>query len=212
MSISELRRDYARESLDERDVDADPIVQFERWFHQARNAELLEPNAMALATADASGVPSVRMVLLKAADANGFVFFTNYESRKGKELDANPHASLCFWWDALQRQVRVSGPVSRVSTEESREYFVSRPHGSQLGAWASHQSSVLGSRGQLELEMARLSEQYPEGSAVPLPPIWGGYRLAPHSMEFWQGRSSRLHDRIAYERKNGVWTILRLSP
>lgn len=212
MSISELRRDYARESLDERDVDPNPIVQFERWFHQARTAELLEPNAMALATADAKGVPSVRMVLLKGADADGFVFFTNYESHKGKELAANPRASLCFWWDALQRQVRVSGSVTQVSPAESQEYFQSRPHGSQVGAWASRQSSVLASREQLELEMARLSEQYPEGSAVPLPPTWGGYRLSPDSIEFWQGRQSRLHDRIAYERTNGSWTILRLSP
>jgi len=212
VSIAELRRDYAREALDERDVDADPIVQFQHWFHQARNAELLEPNAMALATADTNGVPSVRMVLLKGADADGFVFFTNYESNKGKDLTANPRASLCFWWDALQRQVRVSGSVARVSVAESQEYFQSRPHGSQVGAWASRQSSVLASREQLELEMARLSEQYPEGSVVPLPPTWGGYRLVPDSIEFWQGRQSRLHDRIAYERKNGSWTILRLSP
>jgi pyridoxamine 5'-phosphate oxidase len=212
MSLADLRRDYALESLTERDVDPDPIRQFERWFEQARRAELLEPNAMSLATSTLDGHPSVRVVLLKGFDARGFVFFTDYRSRKGMELEANPRASLCFWWDALQRQVRVTGTASRVSTSESSAYFRTRPHGSRIGAWASHQSSRLASREALESEVARHFAKYPEGSDVPLPHHWGGYRVAPDAIEFWQGRQSRLHDRITYVRGNGGWQIERLSP
>jgi pyridoxamine 5'-phosphate oxidase len=212
MSLADLRRDYTRESLTERDVDADPIRQFERWFEQARRAELLEPNAMSLATSTPDGAPSVRVVLLKGVDARGFVFFTDYRSRKGAELDANPRASLCFWWDALQRQVRVTGTAARTSNAESAEYFRTRPHGSRIGAWASHQSSRIASREALEQEVARHLATYPDGTNVPLPHHWGGYRVAPGAMEFWQGRPNRLHDRIVYVRGVAGWEIERLSP
>lgn len=212
MSLADLRQEYTRESLTERDVDADPIQQFGRWFAQAQNAGLVEANAMALATSTSDGRPSVRMVLLKGADTNGFVFFTDYRSRKGRELTENPRASLCIWWDVLQRQVRIEGTVSRIPVAESLNYFSSRPYGSQVGAWASLQSSVLMARDVLEREVARFLELYPEGTDVPLPHHWGGYRLAPESIEFWQGRQSRLHDRIVYERQGDGWTIGRLSP
>jgi len=212
MSLADLRQEYTRESLTERDVDADPIGQFGRWFAQAQNAGLVEPNAMALATATSDGRPSVRMVLLKGADAAGFVFFTDYRSRKGRELTENPRASLCMWWDVLQRQVRIEGTVSRVSAAESLKYFSTRPYGSQVGAWASMQSSMLVARDMLEREVAKFLEKYPEGTEVPLPHHWGGYRLAPEAIEFWQGRKSRLHDRIVYTRQDSGWIIGRLSP
>ncbi len=173
MSLSELRRDYALQSLTERDVDPDPIRQFTAWFDQAQSAELLEPNAMSLATSTPDGHPSVRMVLLKAVDARGFVFFTDYRSRKGGELDASPHAALCFWWDALQRCVRVTGSVSRVSREESAEYFRTRPYGSRIGAWASRQSARVAARDELEREVARYSAEFPENGTVPLPDFTG---------------------------------------
>lgn len=210
MDLAALRRDYARESLTERDVDPDPIAQFEKWFEEALHAEMIEPNAMTLATSTSDGRPSARIVLLKGADAKGFVFFTDYRSRKGAELEANPHVSLCFWWDALQRQVRITGTVARVSREESETYFRTRPRGSRIGAWASRQSSALASREVLEKEVERLDSAYSED--VPLPPHWGGYRVAPDAIEFWQGRPSRLHDRIVYTRDGGNWGIGRLSP
>lgn len=212
MSIAHLRKEYARESLSERDVHPDPIQQFGHWFEQARAAELMEPNAMALATVSTTGQPSVRMVLLKEYSERGFVFYTDYRSRKGLELAANARAGLCFWWDALQRQVRINGSVEQVAREEAAEYYKSRPHGSRVGAWASHQSQVLPSRETLEQAVARLDTQHPEGSDVPLPPHWGGYRVIPQEMEFWQGRPSRLHDRIHYARGAGGWTRERLSP
>ncbi len=212
MSLADLRQEYSRESLSERDVDANPIRQFDRWFAQAKNAGLLEPNAMALATSTSDGHPSVRMVLLKGADAAGFVFFTDYRSRKGLELTDNPRAALCMWWDVLQRQVRIEGTIERISPAESLTYFSTRPYGSQVGAWASLQSSVLIARDLLEREVAKYFEKYPEGTEVPLPHHWGGYRLTPQSIEFWQGRPSRLHDRIVYSRAGDAWTIGRLSP
>jgi len=210
MDLAGLRRDYARESLSERDVAADPIAQFEKWFSQAQGAGSVEPNAMTLATSTPDGHPSARIVLLKGVDANGFVFFTDYRSRKGAELESNPHVSLCFWWGELQRQVRVTGTVARASREESDAYYRTRPHGSRIGAWASHQSAPLASREPLEREVARLEKLYPND--VPLPPHWGGYRVTPETIEFWQGRPSRLHDRIVYTREGGAWKIGRLSP
>ena len=210
MDIADLRLEYSRESLTERDADPDPVAQFEKWFEQALHAGIVEPNAMTLATSTRDGRPSARIVLLKGLDASGFVFFTDYRSAKGGEVDANPHVSLCFWWDVLQRQVRVAGSVARVSREESEAYFRTRPHGSRIGAWASYQSAPLASRESLEREVERIRRAHPDD--VPLPPHWGGYRVTPESFEFWQGRQSRLHDRIVYARAGGNWQVGRLSP
>ena len=211
LDLAALRRDYALATLDERDVDADPIRQFERWFADAAAAQVPEPNAMTLSTATRDGVPSARIVLLKGVDANGFAFYTDYRSRKGAELAENPLAALTFLWKEIERQVRITGSVSRVSTQESEAYFRTRPPGSRLGAWASHQSAVLASREELEARVQDVIGRFPDGD-VPLPPHWGGFRVAPDEIEFWQGRPDRLHDRLLYRRGERGWEISRLSP
>lgn len=211
MSISHLREEYRRARLDESDVAVNPFEQFDRWFAEARTAELLEPNAMALATADAAGRPSVRMVLLKEADPRGFVFFTDYRSRKGGELEANAHAALCFWWAPLERQLRISGRVERISAEESAAYYRTRPRGSRLGAWSSVQSAVLTDREELEARVEAAEREYP-GEDIPTPPHWGGFRVVAEEFEFWQGRASRLHDRLRYLPAGSGWRVDRLSP
>ena len=211
MSIADLRTDYRRAALSETEVADDPIVQFTRWFDEAVQAQVHEPNAMCLATATPDAYPSARMVLLKGVDARGFVFYTDYRSRKGQELADNPCASLCFFWAELERQVRIAGAVQRVSRAEAEAYFQSRPLPSRLGAWTSMQSSVLTSRDQLEAEPAGITARFGDGP-VPLPEHWGGFRVVPEAIEFWQGRPSRLHDRIQFRREAGAWVRRRLSP
>ncbi|MBE9179152.1 pyridoxamine 5'-phosphate oxidase [Oculatella sp. LEGE 06141] len=212
LSIADLRRNYALRELRESDVDSDPFRQFQRWFDEAIAAELPEPNAMTLATATETGMPSARVVLLKGFDQRGFVFYTNYNSRKGKELSQNPRAGLVFWWAELERQVRIEGTVERVSSDESDAYFHSRPIGSQLGAWVSDQSQTIPSRQVLEERLQALQTKYQDGD-VSRPPHWGGFRVVPQAIEFWQGRPSRLHDRLLYSRVEGDrWQLERLSP
>jgi pyridoxamine 5'-phosphate oxidase len=211
VDLAALRREYAHSVLTEGDADADPVRQFERWFADALAAEVVEPNAMTLATATRDGVPSARIVLLKGVDARGFVFYTDYRSRKSAELTENPLAALVFLWKEIERQVRIVGAVARVSAAESEAYYRSRPLGSRLGAWASHQSSVLGNRADLEQRLADIATRYADGD-VPLPPHWGGFRVVPDEIEFWQGRPSRLHDRLRYQRAASGWVISRLSP
>ena len=206
-----MRREYAREGLAEADVDADPVVQFGRWFEQAEQGGLLEPHAMTLATATPDGRPSARMVLLRGFDERGFCFYTNYQSRKGDELAANPRAALVFWWDKLERQVRIEGRGERTSRAESEEYFASRPPGSQLSAAASPQSRVIDGRATLERRVTELATGQRDGQ-VPLPEFWGGYRLAHEVVEFWQGRPNRLHDRLRYRRAGSGWKLERLAP
>jgi len=213
LNIADLRRDYHRAALDERDVDRDPVRQFERWLGEAIRAEIPEPTAMTLATADRAGRPSARIVLLKGVSAGGFVFYTNYESRKGVELAVRPEAALLFHWVELERQVRVEGRVGKVLEGESDAYFASRPWKSRLGAWASPQSRVIADRALLERELAAAEQRFGvHGGDMPRPPHWGGYRLAPDRIEFWQGRESRLHDRIQYRADTGQWRIERLAP
>ena len=211
MSIADIRREYALARLDEKSVSHDPMVEFARWFAEAQEARVEEVNAMTLATASSDGAPSARIVLLKAFDASGFVFFTDYRSRKGEELEANPRAALVFFWSELERQVRITGSVTRTSAKESASYFRTRPLGSRLGAWVSHQSLVIPSRTPLETGMREAEARF-SGGEVPLPPYWGGYRVAPQAIEFWQGRESRLHDRIRYARIGDRWKVERLSP
>ena len=211
MAITDLRQEYGKAGLLEKDLAKDPFRQFEQWFQEAEAAKLHEPNAMVLGTVGRDGQPSARTVLLKGVDKRGFVFYTNYNSRKSCELESNPRAGLVFPWIALERQVIVEGTVTRVSREEAEVYFHSRPRASRLAAWASPQSTVIAGRVVLE-ESFRVTEKKFAGEEVPLPPQWGGWRLAPEAVEFWQGRRSRLHDRLRYRREtNGTWVIERLA-
>lgn len=211
LDIKNLRKEYRLKKLDVEDLNANPIVQFEAWFNEAHKAELIEANAMILATASASAKPSSRTVLLKGIDAKGLLFFTNYESRKAKELRENPFASVTFLWKELERQVIVEGRVEQISREESAAYFATRSRGSQLSVWTSHQGEVIPSRAVLEEAYAHVAKEN-EGKAVPLPPYWGGFRLLPSYFEFWQGRENRLHDRFRYELEGDVWDLKRLAP
>ncbi len=211
MNVHGSRQDFNRLSLTEGELDPDPIRQFHCWFEAATLSEIPEPNAMVLATAAADGRPSARVVLLRGYDDRGFVFFTNYDSRKGRELAANPHAALVFHWHDLERQVRVEGAVAQVTLEESDAYFQSRPASSRLGAWASRQSEVIAGREILEGRVRALELQYAD-SQIPRPEHWGGYCVVPTVLEFWQGRPSRLHDRLRYTRCEGGWLIERLAP
>jgi pyridoxamine 5'-phosphate oxidase len=211
MDLSRLRKSYFRGVLERDRLEPDPVKQFERWFAEALSAGLVEPSAMALATADADGRPSVRMVLLKEVSQAGFVFYTNYQSRKARELAMNPFAALCFYWEALERQVRIEGEVEKLPEALSDAYFQSRPRGSQLGAWASPQSQMMASRAELEARLRALEAEYAE-RPVPRPPFWGGYLLRPTALEFWQGRENRLHDRFRYTREDAGWRLERLAP
>ncbi|WP_188277287.1 pyridoxamine 5'-phosphate oxidase [Streptomyces sp. CBMA152] len=209
-----MRRQYRTTLLDEADLAATPMAQFARWFKEAVTAGLHEPNAMVVATATPDGHPSTRTVLLKAYDDRGFVFYTNYTSRKARELTANPHISLLFPWHQIARQIIVTGTATQVPREETEAYFRTRPHGSQLGAWASAQSTVIASRDELTRQYEELATQYPEGGPeIPVPPNWGGYRVVPETVELWQGHENRLHDRLRYVTDGaGAWQVERLSP
>ena len=215
MDIGDMRRDFESDGLDRDQLDDNPVRQFQVWFEDARKANILEPNAMSLATAGNDGLPDLRTVLLKYFDDSGFVFYTNYGSRKAREMEQNPQAALLFPWLGLNRQVRIQGKVEKVSKTESLRYFASRPRGSQIGAWVSEQSKAITSRGLLEQKVAEIKRKFTDGE-VPLPSFWGGFRVVPHSIEFWQGRPSRLHDRFEYNRDdqgdNKPWTIERLQP
>src|SRR2546423_4771065 len=209
--IADIRKDYMLQTLDESNVEDDAIDQFSKWWNEAVNSAIDEVNAMTLATASRDGVPSARIVLLKDYDERGFVFFTNYNSEKGNELKANPYAALVFFWKELERQIRIQGVIEKISSEESDIYFFSRPVGSRIGAWASHQSTVIDSRKILEENIKLYTEQF--GENIPRPPHWGGYRIMPFVIEFWQGRSNRLHDRLRYSKNDNMnWKIERLAP
>jgi len=211
MSIADIRKEYKLKSLGEEDVDIDAIKQFTIWWNDALDSEITEVNAMTLATVSKEGIPSARIVLLKGYDENGFVFYTNYNSKKGHELKNNKHATILFFWKELERQVNITGTVEKVSEKESDDYFFIRPAASRIGAWSSPQSTVISSRKVLEENEIKFREQY--GNDAPRPPHWGGYRLKPQTIEFWQGRASRLHDRLLYSlQENGSWKIERLAP
>jgi pyridoxamine 5'-phosphate oxidase len=210
MSIADLRQEYMLSGLAEAEADRDPIAQFERWFKEALEAGVPLANAMTLATVTAEGAPDARVVLLKGIESGGFVFYTNYASRKGRQLAQRPVACLVFLWTPLERQVRIEGVAEKVPAQDSEAYFRSRPLGSRLSAWASPQSEPVADRAALERALAEMESRY--GTEPPRPPHWGGYRLAPHAIEFWQGRENRLHDRLLYRRRNGGWTIERLAP
>lgn len=211
-NISDLRKEYTKASLDIESALRNPFEQFEKWFNEAQNGQLPEPNAMVLSTVDTDGQPFQRTVLMKALEENGIVFYTNYKSRKAKQIEANNKVNILFPWFAMERQVAIQGVAVKVSNKESLSYFLSRPHGSQLGAWVSQQSQVISSRSILEMKLAEMKQKFKEGK-VPLPDFWGGYRIEPTSFEFWQGRQNRLHDRLLYEKQaDGSWQISRLSP
>lgn len=209
--ISSLRKEYTQATLDIDTVNQSPFLQFDRWFDEAVKSELIEPNAMVLATADLKGELSQRTVLLKAFDEQGFVFYTNYSSRKARQINENNRTSILFPWYGLERQVSIIGSAEKVSLQESMNYFFSRPEGSQLGAWVSQQSSVITSRSILEQKLQELKDKFKKGK-IPFPDFWGGYRIIPTSIEFWQGRPNRLHDRIRYTKTDNEWLIERLSP
>ncbi len=206
-----MRREFESSGLNEEDLNQDPIIQFENWFQDARNAGILEPNAMSLATVDNTGQPTLRTVLLKYFDEHGFVFFTNYESRKAQNIEAHPQAAALFPWIGLNRQVSVQGKVRRISKAESFKYFSSRPRESQIGAWVSDQSKAINSRGLLEQKLAEMKRKFGDGK-IPLPSFWGGYQIVPERIEFWQGRPHRLHDRFEYLKEESGWTTQRLQP
>ena len=210
-TISAIRQEYLLASLQEEDTFDDPILQFQKWFQEAVDSAIDEVNAMTLATVDASHKPHARIVLLKGVEENQFIFFTNYHSHKGQQIDLNSSATLVFFWKELQRQVRIEGVIEKISEKESTNYFHSRPIESQIGAWASHQSALLEKREDLEARYVALTKKY-ENEMVPKPPHWGGYALKPTSIEFWQGRASRLHDRIYYEKQDSSWKKMRLNP
>jgi pyridoxamine 5'-phosphate oxidase len=209
--IAHLRKDYTLNGLDLQDILQSPIEQFKKWFGESLSAEVIEPNAMFLSTVSPEGYPQGRIVLLKDVDDSGFTFYTNYNSHKGADLAAHPVAALTFWWAELERQVRIIGKVEKVSEAESDAYFSIRPRGSQLGAWVSSQSNVIENREVLTDKLAKFEKQF-DNQPVPRPPHWGGYRVIPHEIEFWQGRPSRLHDRIRYQYQTDEWKIERLSP
>jgi pyridoxamine 5'-phosphate oxidase len=212
MSLADLRRDYALASLERSDLLDDPIAQFERWFAQAVEAQVHEPNAMTLATVDATAAPDARIVLLKGVDARGFTFFTDYRSQKGAQIALQAPVALVFFWPELERQIRIRGTATRLSADESAAYYHSRPRGSRIGAWASEQSSILSDRRVLDERVQMIEAQFPDDTPPPLPPHWGGFLVAPSQLEFWQGRSSRLHDRLRYRQDGARWVIERLSP
>ncbi len=212
LNLEDLREDYNRDQLTIEYTDSNPLIQFQRWFKAALASTVKEPNAMTLATVGADHRPKARIVLLKQVDDTGFVFYTNYDSQKGQDMAANPFASLVFFWDALQRQVRIAGRVEKITSEESQAYFQSRPKGSQIGATVSPQSQVIPDREGLKTKVAALEAQYGNAEVLPLPSNWGGDRLVPDKVEFWQGRSSRLHDRIRYRLVGGEWERDRLAP
>ena len=212
MNFDTVRKEYVTQGLTESDLDPNPLTQFQRWYEEAVAANVIEPNAMTLATATRDGIPSARTILLKGFDERGFTFYTNYESQKGKELAENPYAALVFYWATFERQIRITGVINKISPEESEAYFKSRPMGARLGAWVSLQSQVIPNREVLEERLTELMNEFADTENVPLPPYWGGYCLAPNTIEFWQGRINRLHDRFRYSRIHDDWKIERLSP
>ena len=209
--IAKLRREYTSGGLRRDDLDSDPIAQFQKWFNESLETDIIDANAMTLSTSDTGGQPSTRIVLLKGVDERGFIFYTNYGGKKARDIENNPNVSLCFYWSGLDRQVRIQGEAQRVPKEESREYFKIRPRESQIGAWASMQSTEVENRNELEKNFEEMTKRF-EGKPVPLPDFWGGYVVDPKKVEFWQGRPNRLHDRFVYRKKDGNWEILRFNP